>query len=268
MKVRGKKFVSLFLVISLLEISGSLIAKESRGTEIIVQKTKYKSTKGRTQMTIQEDFAHWSKLWKSYASKIITPDSLSRILTTDKEREVKLVYENIKPICKEFINIVIGNCESRYFPEVTIAVCYSRLLKGERINNLHEEQRRLIIKLLQEAFYLGIFSHLYCFHFPTRELVDKVDINRLQKSWEIDTIEPTTVMGYYGDPKNPILMDVWKYHFETEVLNVIKQQFNIGFFAMGKHRQFFKSLYIAGALLVMSHDLATKGKYKHYELKK
>lgn len=219
-------------------------------------------------MTIQEDFAHWSKLWKSFASKIITPDSFSRILATDKEREVKLVYENIKPICKEFINIVIGDCESRYFPEVTIAVCYNRFLKRKKIINLHEEQRELIIKLLQEAFYLGIFSHLYCCHFPTREFVEKVDINRLQESWEIDTIEPTTVMGYYGDPKNPILMDIWKYHFETEVSNVIKQQFNIGFFAMGKHRQFFRSLYIAGALLVMSFDLATKGKYKHNEPKK
>ena len=267
MNPKSEKFIALFLVFFLLLILGSLIAKESRGAEVIVQKTTYTTSKRRTQMTIQEDFAHWSKLWKSFASKIINPDSLSRILTTDKEREVKLVYENIKPICKEFINIVIGNCESRYLPEVTIAVCYNRLLKGEKINNLHEEQRELIIKLLQEAFYLGIFSQLYCFHFPTRELVEKVDINRLQESWEIDAIEPTTVMGYYGDPKNPILMDIWKYHFETEVSNVIKQQFNIGFFAMGKHRQFFKSLYIAGALLVMSHDLATKGKYKHNELK-
>jgi hypothetical protein len=219
-------------------------------------------------MIIQEDFTHWSKLWKSFASMIITPDSFSRILTTDKETEVQLVYEKIKPICKEFVNIVIGNCESRYFPEMTIAVCYNRLLKGEKINNLHEEKRELIIKLLQDTFYLGIFSHLYCCNFPTRELVEKVDINRLQESWEFDAIQPTTVMGYYGDPKNPILMDIWKYHFENEVANVIKQQFNIGAFAMGKHRQFFKSLYIAGALLVMSFDLATKGKYKHNEPKK
>lgn len=221
-----------------------------------------------TQMTNQEDFTHWSKFWKSIASKIITPDSLNRILTPEKEKEVKLVYEYIKPICKEFINIVIGNGESRFFPEVTIAVCYNRLLKGKKISNMQEEQREIIIKLLQESFYLGIFSHLYCCHFPTRKLVEQVDIARLQEPWELDAIEPTTVMGYYGNPKNPILMDIWKYHFENEVSNVIKQQLNIGIFSMGKHRQFYKSLYIAGALLVMDFDFATKGKYKHNEPKK
>ena len=38
MKVRGKKFVSLFLIFSLLVLSGSLYAKERQGAKLVITK--------------------------------------------------------------------------------------------------------------------------------------------------------------------------------------------------------------------------------------
>ncbi|NIM91620.1 MAG: hypothetical protein GTO17_11815 [Candidatus Aminicenantes bacterium] len=46
MKTKGKKFVSLFLVLSLLALSANLYAKEKRGAKLIITKTDRQQVKG------------------------------------------------------------------------------------------------------------------------------------------------------------------------------------------------------------------------------
>ena len=47
MKAGGKKFIALFLVISLLVLTGNLLAKERRRAKLIIQKKDDQQVKGK-----------------------------------------------------------------------------------------------------------------------------------------------------------------------------------------------------------------------------
>jgi len=56
-----------------------------------------------------------------------------------------------------------------------------------------------------------------------------------------------------------MLMNLWEYHFDTQVINTLKNHVKMGFFKAGKYKSIFRNIYLAGALLVMYYDLSTKG---------
>lgn len=214
-------------------------------------------------MLNSHDFEIWSQFWISTTShytqsSLKQPQSANQFVTSDKKRIAELVFNYLKPVCINFLNIVVGMGESSYAEEVSQGVCINRLLGKKSLDLLPTQSSQTISQLLQETFYLGVFTHLYFFTFPTRELGEKVSIPQLQQKWEIDAIVADHVMGYYGDPNNPICMELWEYHFNSTVINTLKNHIKIGFFGAGKYKAFFRNIYIAGALLVMYYDLSTE----------
>jgi hypothetical protein len=214
-------------------------------------------------MLNSHEYEAWSQFWISttthYAQEsLVQPQSVNQFITPEKNRVANLVFEHIKPICIYFLNIVVGKTQSSHSPEVSQGVCINRLLGKTPLHLLPQDSSQTISQLLQETLYLGVFTHLYFFTFPTRELYGKVDIHQLQQTWEIEAIAADYVMGYYGDPKNPMCMELWEYHFNKRVINTLKKHVKIGFFGEGKYKAFLKNLYLGGALLVMHYDLATK----------
>ena len=215
-------------------------------------------------MLNSHDYATWSQFWISTTShyakaSLKQPQSVDQFVTGDKNRIASIVFDYIKPICINFLDIVVGKAESLYNKGVSQGVCINRLLGEKPLHLLPHQSSQTISQLLQETFYLGVFTHLYFFTFPTREFCNKVNIPQLQQKWEIDAIAADSVMGYYGDPKNPMCMKLWEYHFETKVINTLKDHVKIGLFGAGKCKAFFRNIYLAGALLVMDYDLSTKG---------
>ncbi|MEA2005795.1 MAG: hypothetical protein U9O50_05995 [Acidobacteriota bacterium] len=206
------------------------------------------------------DYETWSQFWISTTSHYtkVSLESVNQFVTSEKKRVANLVFEHIKPICIYFLNIVVGKTQSTCSQEVSEGVCINRLLGKKALHLLPQRSSQTISQLLQETFLLGVFTHLYFFTFPTREFYKKVDLQQLQQKWETDAIAADFVMGYYGDPKNPVCMELWKYHFNTTVINKLKNHVKIGFFGAGKYKAFFRNIYLAGALLVMEYDLATK----------
>ena len=214
-------------------------------------------------MLNSHEFETWSQFWISTTShysqeSLKQPQSVNQFVTSKKKRIANLVFDYLKPVCINFLNIVVGRAESSYAKEVSQGVCINRLLGEKTLHLLPPQSPQIISQLLQETFYLGVFTHLYFFTFPTRELCEKVNIPQLQQKWEIDAISADSVMGYYGDPKNPICIELWEYHFNSKVINTLKSHIKIGFFGAGKYKAFFKNTYIAGALLIMNYDLSTK----------
>lgn len=214
-------------------------------------------------MLNSHEFETWSQFWISttshYAqSSLKQPQPVNQFVISDKKRIANIVFDYIKPICINFLNIVVGKAESSYAEEVSQGLCINRLLGKNALHLLPPQSSQAISQLLQETFYLGVFTQLYFFTFPTREFCEKINISQLQQKWEIDAIAADSVMGYYGDPKNPMCMELWEYHFKTKVINTLKNHIKLGFFGTGKYKAFFRNIYLAGALLVMDYDLSTK----------
>ena len=214
-------------------------------------------------MLNSHEYETWSQFWISTTShyalvSLKQPQSVNEFVTPEKNQIANLVFNYIKPICINFLNIVVGTAKSSYAEEVSQSVCINRLLGKKALHFLPHQTSETISQFLQETFYLGVFTHLYFFAFPTREFCEKVNIQQLQQKWEMDAIAADSVMGYYGYPKNPMCMELWEYHFETKVNNALKNHVKIGFFGVGKYKAFFRNIYLAGALLVMDYDLSTK----------
>ncbi len=153
-------------------------------------------------------------------------------------------------------------CDSNNFgvaPEISEAMCINRLLDGQLLNEIPDEFSISIKKLVKETFYLGVFTQLYLMNFPTRDNFENVNRTQLRRKWQIDAITSDVEMGYYGDPENPILMDLWEYHYYTKVVPKFREKLNPTSFKFGKFKSYFQNLYLSGALLVMYCDLSTKG---------
>ena len=214
-------------------------------------------------MSNSHEYETWSQFWitntSNYAQVTFKqPQPMNEVVTPEKEKIANLVFNYIKPICINFIDIVVGKTESSYAEEVSQGVCINRLLGKNALHLLPSQSSQTISQLLQETFYLGVFTHLYFFTFPTRELYERVNIPQLQQKWEIDAIAADSVVGYYGDPKDPMCMELWEYHYNTKAITALKKNIKIGFIGAGKYKAFFRNIYIAGALLVTYYDLATK----------
>jgi len=207
-----------------------------------------------------DSFEKWSNFWMTNAGKeIFDPNDLNKGITPEKKRVARNVYNLLSPICADYLRIV--TCEpsgSGVVPEVREAMCINRLLGKYSLPNLPNDVSQHIRELLKETFYLGVFTHLYLMNFPTREQSENVNFLLLNRKWQIDAIAADYEMGYYGDPKNPMCMELWEYHFDTTVNNALKNHVKIGLFGAGKYKAFFRNIYLAGALLVMDYDLSTK----------
>jgi hypothetical protein len=203
-----------------------------------------------------DSFEKWSNLWMTNAGEeIFNFDDLNKGITPEKKRVARHVFNLLAPICADYLCIV--TCKpsaSGVVPEVREAMCINRLLGENSLTNLPNDVSQHIQELLKETFYLGVFTHLYLMKFPTREQSENVNFLLLNRKWQIEAITADLEMGYYGDRQNPILMNLWEFHYETKVVHTLKEYFNPSIFkrwwVMGKFKSYFRNLYVSGALLV------------------
>jgi hypothetical protein len=204
-----------------------------------------------------EAFYLHTKLWKSLAEQFAIREELENIIQK-KSTLAEGMFQYLEPISLQFLDIVLGKAQSHYSPSVSQAMCINRILKSKRLEELPSEVSEIISSRLRETFYLGMLTQLYLMNFPSRDQFRHVDLVGLEHKWEIDAVTADRVMGYYGDQRNPICMNIWTCHFDEQVQPLLRQHLKIGSFGIGKFRSFFRNLYIAGALLVMDCDLATQ----------
>jgi hypothetical protein len=54
------------------------------------------------------------------------------------------------------------------------------------------------------------------------------------------------------------ITDIFKIHFSLHIGPMLKRELGIGMFGLGRHKRFFLELYLAGFLLGLECDMATK----------
>jgi hypothetical protein len=199
----------------------------------------------------QAQFDRWTDLWIEVASNVIVnvADLRGELKARDKLRLAALVFGRIEPECAAFMRIVIGESWS----DTSEGVCYNRLAKIP-IHQMPRELQSGIINLLQETFYLGLFTTLYLMHFPTRAKISSVDLTRVFEKWRVDAIAPSHVLGRM----DPGIKEIFEVRCTSHIEPFLKDNFGIGRIAIGKHRRFFLELYLAGFLLGLECDMATK----------
>jgi hypothetical protein len=126
----------------------------------------------------QSQFERWTVFWIGVASNVIADvaDLRTELKARDKLRLAALVFRRIEPECAAFMRVVIGESQS----DTSEGVCYNRLAKVP-IQQMPRELQSKTIELLQETFYLGLFTLLYMMHFPTREKISSVGLTRIPK---------------------------------------------------------------------------------------
>lgn len=202
----------------------------------------------------QSQFDKWTNLWIDVASKVIVnvSDIRADLEVHDKLRLTALVFERVELECIAFMCIVIGERRS-VVSEVSEGVCYNRLLKVP-IQQMSSELQSKIIDVLQETFYLGLFAQLCPYSFPTRERLSFVDLSGVFRKWVVDAIAPSHVLGKV----DRLITGIFQFYFNRHIKPLLKQEFRVGWFGLGRHERFFYELYLSGLLLGVECDLATK----------
>jgi hypothetical protein len=201
----------------------------------------------------QSQFNRWTDLWIEVASKVIgdVADLRAKLEALGQLRLATLVFGRIESECTEFMRIVIGESKSA----ASAGVCYNRLTKVP-IQEMPRELQSKTVDLLQETFYLGLFTHLYMMTFPTREKISSIDLTQVFRKWTVDAIAPSHVLG----GMHQSISDIFQAHFCLHIKPWLKQEFGIGMFGLGLNENFFRELYLAGLLLGLQCDMATKQK--------
>jgi len=164
----------------------------------------------------------------------------------------EIVYSKISPIRERFIEACLGNpykninSYSLSFPD--------RFLKQPiKFDNAKATELR---QLIEDSFDLGLFFHLICQQFPSRNTINDVNIEELFLSWAPDSIIADSLSRNYNSGNGGMPSKVEKSYFNSEVELILKQSFNIGFWKRSMARSWFKNTYFAGIHLGLMYDLA------------
>ena len=166
------------------------------------------------------------------------------------------LFDHLQSIGDEFISVVSDETIGLYSPDVEQALNFNRISKGYdvRTSTIREKYRGYF----ESTFFLGMLTHINIWQFPTRGLYSKVSPDSLKASWVINAITADREMSGYGGT-NTIVMGLFEQYYERYVKPDIKKDFNVGMFGIGKYNSYFRNLYLAGAYLVMTCEMATKG---------
>mgnify|MGYP006424154205 CR=1 FL=1 len=202
------------------------------------------------------NFERLTEEWLSLASKFATKIELESHIS-NKIGISNRIYNHLESVISRFMETAIGESVNYYEPNLSHAIDIKRLLP--KINCiLNSSERQYVSEIISNTFLYGILTQLYLHHFPTRDKYLGVHSIELENKWIIDAVAADVIMGYYGDKNNPICMNIFELQFKDNVKSFLKGKFKINMFRMGKFHSYFRNLYIAGALLIMDCDLATK----------
>lgn len=205
----------------------------------------------------QKTFNELTDCWLAIAANFAIKNELKAHIDNKFELSKK-IYEYLCPVISRLNETVLGQTDQHYGKNLSYGLNINRLLKSKSIDIVNPQSAENLTELIMETFSFGILTQLYLFHFPTREKYSFVELYKLEKEWIVDAVAADYVMGYYGDKQNPICINILDLQFKEKIRRLLKHEFKINIFRMGSFRSFFRNLYIAGALLAMNCDRATK----------
>ena len=205
----------------------------------------------------QNKFNELTKSWLNMAENFAIKSELEAHISNNFELGYK-IFEYLNPITSRFLTTAFGESIRYYDINLSYAININRLLKSKNLETINSQTSENLKNLIKETFSFGMLTQLYLLDFPTREKYSLVEISKLEKDWIVEAIIADVRMGYYGDRKNPICMNIWELHFQDFVSKLLKEEFNVNIFRMGKFKSYFRNLYLAGALLVMNCDMDTE----------
>jgi len=203
--------------------------------------------------TFKEFTDKWLEIAGNFMNKDILQDRIdSKFFLSEN------IFEFLTPPIQRFIDTSLGRTHTNYGEELSFGYNINRLLKKKSFANLSPNVALNLEELIINQLLFGILTHLYLIDFPTRANYEEVDIIKLENEWIINAIAADNHIGYYGLKENPICMDIYHHHYKNKVRPILKKQIGINMFKIGAFDVYFKHLYLAGALLIMSCDLRTR----------
>lgn len=173
----------------------------------------------------------------------------------------KSIYERVEPLCDTFLNVVKGldDGSTINIKDYNKAMNFpGRFLKIQSISGLPKTKRVVLEEILEESFLLGLLFHLFYWKFPTRNELDRVNVDVLSKSWSLAALVADAKMKEYSKDLNKLPELCFEWFYDTQIQKKLKDIFKMGFWNRSKCHSFFNNLFFAGTLLGVYWDTYTK----------
>lgn len=211
-----------------------------------------------------KDFEQVINNYEETIKQIINPSEWHKLLTEEQNNLkdlAKIVFNTVKPVFVKYIGICLGFNKGYELghPNIEKGLCFmERIFNKRSTESIKNPEKNIIEKLIKDTFFLGFASYLMLYHFPTRNLIENININILAEKWSIETLRAEQIMINVDETLIDWLKAIFNQHYSTNVQPFLKNQMKIGFWKMGKCDSYFNNLFYAGSLLALMSDLETK----------
>ena len=175
----------------------------------------------------------------------------------DLSSEASRVFVRLHPQCQAFLDIVRGQAMNlQVDPEIQRAFCFSaRFLKGPSAD-LPIDLYLVLDRILGEAFYMGLLSHLFLTKVPTRT-VEGVDYDKLTEDWMPRALVADRLLKRYSADLDNLPPRVFESYYRAHVRAFLRKQLGVGFWNTGRCHSYFRNLFFSGTYLGLQYDLHT-----------
>jgi len=112
---------------------------------------------------------------------------------------------------------------------------------------------------LLTCFVYGLLTHLSLKTFPTRDRIERVDIEILWKDYFPKSLLPRRLLSTYDHDCNSLPSAIFDYYFRTCVEPLLRNGLGLSWWKLVRSRSYFLDLFFAGVLLGPMYDLKTRG---------
>jgi len=172
------------------------------------------------------------------------------IIKSDTLLLANSVAEHLKPYIDDYCTLI---CSNEATPNFTSMNFPHRFAKGNLpLLNLPDLKR-----LLVEVINFGYVYHHLNATFPTRGKVD-IDYDCLITQWLPLTLVANIQLRDYNQEHDKLPTTLFdEFYKKMKIDNLMKTDFNIGYFKRPKVYSFFKNIMFSGILLALLHDMET-----------
>lgn len=190
------------------------------------------------------------------------PDGRKTEDFTLKKNESNSAFERLKPLGESFVGLVKGLSPGVTGPErvVRAVLCFfPKYLGVQCISDLPDHKAKQLSSVIDQTFFLGLASHFILFNHPSRYVISGLDTNRLYPKFLEVSGRADAEMRPYSKDLHGMPEDIFRAQFASQVEPLMKRDFSIGFWKMGKVRSHFRNLFFAGTILgVLADTQASK----------
>ena len=179
-----------------------------------------------------------------------------------KKKTSNSVFERLKPLGESFVGLVKGLSPGLTGPEgvVRAILCFfPKFLGVQCISDLPDHKAKQLSCVIDQTFFLGLASHLILFNHPSRHVISGLDTNRLYKKFLEVSGRADAALRPYSRDLHGMPEDIFQVQFARQVEPLMKREFCIGFWKMGKVRSHFRNLFFAGTILGVLADTEASG---------